>query len=347
MDNNGGSIYNPIVELMPRKQLEQLQTDNLRRQLQYVYQKSEFYHRKFDEAAVNPADIKTLKDLSKIPVTTRAEIQQKIKETKDPHGGRLCATRTEPLTAFSPEFPPEGEPIYLVINFKDAQFAVEALTRQLVMVGAAKNDKILHMSWSWNPLNSFLSPVYNNYTNKAVADILNCLVLHTEEVGPDAPRALFTSKFFKPSTVIAPFMALVGVKMEAEKQKIPINSLGYRIVVFRDPKALPKAEDKKTAEKEWGVRTQTMYDIQDNLFYAMDCPEHKGLHVWEDLYAAEATDPQTGKPVAQGGTGKLTITNLFAEAVPLIRYQTTIDCKIDKETCPCGRTHARIIPTDY
>ncbi|MFB0562062.1 MAG: hypothetical protein ACETWM_12735 [Candidatus Lokiarchaeia archaeon] len=345
--DNGKNIFNPIIELMPRNELEKLQTDNLKRQLEYVYQKSEFYNKKFDEAAVKSSDIKTLKDLSKIPVTTREEIQEKIKETKDPHGGRLCATRTENLIAFSPEFPPEGEPIYLIINFKDAAFAVETLVRQLVMVGATKNDKILHMSWSWNPLNSFLSPVYNNYTNQSVADILNCITLHTEEVGPDAPRALFTSKFFNPRTVIAPFMALEGVKMEAQNQKIPINSLGYKVVVFRDRKALPTAEQKKTAEKEWEVRAQTMYDIQDNLFYAMDCPERKGLHVWEDLYIAEATDANTGEPLAPGKTGKLTITNLFAEAVPLIRYQTTIDCKIENDKCPCGRTHARIIPTDY
>ncbi len=344
---NDTNFFNPKVEMMPRKELEKLQFDNLKRQLQYVYQKSEFYHQKLKQANIKPEDIKAQKDLDKIPVTTREEIQQKIKETKDPHGGRLCQTRNEPLIAFSPEFPPEGEPIYLVINFKDAQFAVETLTRQLVMIGVNKNDRILHMSWSWNPLNSFLSPVYNNYTNQSVGDILNCTILHTEEVGPDAPRALFTSKFFKPSTVIAPHLALLGVKMEAEKQKIPIDTLGYKIIVFRDRKTLPKAEDKKTAEKEWGARTQSMLDIQDNLFYAMDCPQHKGLHVWEDMYLVEATDPKTGKTLPPGNTGKLTITNLFAEAVPLIRYQTTIDCKIETETCPCGRTHARIIPTDY
>ncbi|MGQ9720541.1 MAG: phenylacetate--CoA ligase family protein [Candidatus Jordarchaeum sp.] len=345
--DNGTNAYNPIIELMPRKELEQLQTNNLKRQLEYVYQKSEFYHKKFEKAGIKPTDIKTLADLKKIPVTTRPEIQEKIKETKDPHGGRLCTTRTEPLIAFSPEFPPEGEPIYLVINFKDAQFAVEILTRQLVMVGTTKNDRILHMSWSWNPINSFLSPVYNNYTNQAVGDILNCTILHTEEVGPDAPRALYTSKFFKPKTVIAPFMALIGVKMEAEKQNIPLNSLGFQVIVFRDRKELPKSEDKKIAEKEWSVKTQSMLDIQDNLFYAMDCPQHKGLHVWEDMYIAEATDPNTGEPQPPGKPGKLTITNLFAEAVPLIRYQTPIDCKIENDKCPCGRTHTRIIPTNY
>ena len=346
MDNET-NIFNPLVELMPRKELEQLQTNNLRRQLGYVYLRSDFYRKKLDEAAVKPDDVKTIHDLGKIPVTMRQEIQERIKETGDPYGGRLCISRAERLTAFSPEFPPEGEPVYLVINDKDAEFAVEALTRQLVMIGATKGDKILHMAWSWNPLNSLLSPVYNNFANQSVSDILNCRVLFAEEVAPDAPRALFTSKFFKPSTVIAPYLALEGVKMEAEKQNIPLNSLGFKVVVFRETKTPPNAEQRETFEREWEVRTQTMLDVQDNLFYAVDCPEHRGLHVWEDMYITEATDPNTGEALPPGETGKLTITNLFAEATPLIRYQTPLDCRIENEPCPCGRTHARIVPADY
>ncbi|MEM3594844.1 MAG: hypothetical protein QXS27_08930, partial [Candidatus Jordarchaeaceae archaeon] len=80
---NNTNFYNPLVEMMPRKELEKLQLNNLKRQLQYVYQNSEFYHQKLKQANIKPQDINTQKDLDKIPITTREEIQQKIKETKD------------------------------------------------------------------------------------------------------------------------------------------------------------------------------------------------------------------------------------------------------------------------
>jgi phenylacetate-CoA ligase len=65
------------------------------------------------------------------------------------------------------------------------------------------------------------------------------------------------------------------------------------------------------------------------------------------MYIVEAINEKTGKNVSPGEIGKLTITNLFAKAMPLIRYKTDLDVAIDEKSCACGRTHARIIPQGY
>jgi phenylacetate-coenzyme A ligase PaaK-like adenylate-forming protein len=145
------------------------------------------------------------------------------------------------------------------------------------------------------------------------------------------------------------------VKKLLEEQKGSTQKLGFKNIIIRgteypsvgEEKGLPATEIKGKYEQEWGLQFQSMLDIRDCLFYAADCPERMGLHVWEDMYIVEAIDEKTGKSVSSGKIGKLTITNLFAKAMPLVRYKADLDVAIDEKLCACGRTAARIIPQGY
>jgi phenylacetate-CoA ligase len=56
---------------------------------------------------------------------------------------------------------------------------------------------------------------------------------------------------------------------------------------------------------------------------AQECVETKdGLHVWEDHFYPEITDPVTGQVLPDGETGELVFTSLTREAMPVIRYRT-------------------------
>ncbi len=85
-----------------------------------------------------------------------------------------------------------------------------------------------------------------------------------------------------------------------------------------------------------------MLDVRENLFYASDRPNIDGLHIWEDMYIVEVLDPEKLESVGLGEYGKLTITNLFAEVVPLLRYRSDVDVTLNFEACGCGRTHVRL-----
>ncbi|MHA1605763.1 MAG: hypothetical protein ACTSV0_02820 [Candidatus Freyarchaeota archaeon] len=49
----------------------------------------------------------------------------------------------------------------------------------------------------------------------------------------------------------------------------------------------------------------------------------------------EAVDPETGERVEPREKGNLTITNLYAEATPLVRYQTSYVVTVTGEPCGC------------
>ncbi|RIK53126.1 MAG: phenylacetate--CoA ligase, partial [Chloroflexi bacterium] len=63
-------IWNPQAETMSRDEMSQLQLQRLRQIAEYV-QRVPFYKKAFAEKGVNPADIKSLEDLSKLPFTTK------------------------------------------------------------------------------------------------------------------------------------------------------------------------------------------------------------------------------------------------------------------------------------
>jgi phenylacetate-coenzyme A ligase PaaK-like adenylate-forming protein len=52
LGKNGASFRDLRLETMPKKDLLELQSKKLRRQIQYVYQNSKFHRQKFDEKKV-------------------------------------------------------------------------------------------------------------------------------------------------------------------------------------------------------------------------------------------------------------------------------------------------------
>ncbi|MDD4163138.1 MAG: phenylacetate--CoA ligase, partial [Methanothrix sp.] len=63
------NYWQPKMELMERKELEELQLQRLKSVVEKVYRNVAFYQNKFKQAGITPEDIKSLKDLAKLPTT--------------------------------------------------------------------------------------------------------------------------------------------------------------------------------------------------------------------------------------------------------------------------------------
>jgi len=83
-------LYHPDVESMPRTELNALQLERLRRQLERCYASSPFYREKFDEAGVGPDDLRSLADLARFPVVTKEELRDE-QAAHPPFGGFVVA----------------------------------------------------------------------------------------------------------------------------------------------------------------------------------------------------------------------------------------------------------------
>src|SRR5881409_4516503 len=57
-----------------RQQLEDHQYQHLGALLRHAYEKSEYYHTKFDRAGFNPRDFSSLSQLQTLPITTKKDL---------------------------------------------------------------------------------------------------------------------------------------------------------------------------------------------------------------------------------------------------------------------------------
>jgi len=80
------------VETMPPDQLLELESNQLTRQITYVYERSPFYREKFSEVGLNPDHRFSRDELVKLPFTTKDDLRKTQSEAGG-LGGHQCAPR--------------------------------------------------------------------------------------------------------------------------------------------------------------------------------------------------------------------------------------------------------------
>lgn len=330
---------------MPRKDLEKLQEEKLKRQVKQVYSSSTLHRRKYDGAGIKPDDIKSLKDIKKLPPITREDMKNAV-TGEDIFGGRLCIPKEKLwLIAHPPETMVEPPLLLTGMTHNDRQVVVEQLIRHLVMSGMVRGDIIEVQASMWELIVRVLesgwhsqSTVQNQFPFIAIP--LECTLSLL-----DIPRMTYLARLFKPRVIITTADVAKLMAKEAEKEgKTPKEAFDPQIVIHRTRYDSPVLRSKLREEfkETWGGIHLNMLDIQDNHFFAMDCEKCNGLHLWEDHFIVETMDPKTGE-IDSDGVGNLVITNLSEEATPIIRYVSKNKGKLVREPCDCGRTHTRIL----
>jgi phenylacetate-CoA ligase len=97
-------------------------------------------------------------------------------------------------------------------------------------------------------------------------------------------------------------------------------------------------------ESEGGIQAFDIYGLSEIIGpgVAIECPLHRGLHIFEDHFYPEIVDPETGRTLPDGEEGELVLTTLSKQAMPMIRYRTRDITALYPEACPCGRTLRRM-----
>ena len=92
----------------------------------------------------------------------------------------------------------------------------------------------------------------------------------------------------------------------------------------------------------WNVEPFDCLGLTETGITAIDCPEHAGLHLFEDRCLFEVVD-EHDRPVPAGRQGdKVLVTNLYNRTQPFIRFEVTDLVTLTDEPCACGRTFRRI-----
>ena len=69
-------IWNPSKECLSRKEYEEIKLERLQWTVKRAYENVKFYRDRFDKIGLKPEHIKTLKDIEKIPYTSKLDLRE-------------------------------------------------------------------------------------------------------------------------------------------------------------------------------------------------------------------------------------------------------------------------------
>src|ERR671935_916627 len=136
----GARHWFPVRETMPAADREALVVERIRRVMAYAYERSTFYKRKWSDAGVDPAAIRSLEDFGRVPVITKAELRQAQAE-HPPFGDYLCIDEDEVRHVHGTSGT-TGRPTAFGISQRDWRAIANAHARVLWGMGIRPSDTV-------------------------------------------------------------------------------------------------------------------------------------------------------------------------------------------------------------
>ncbi len=319
-------IYNEDFETLPREVLETLQLKRLKQVVQRVYHTVGFYRRAFDEAGVQPDDLKSLDDLKKFPFTTKQDLRDNY-----PFG--MFAVPMSSVVRLHASSGTTGRATVVGYTKRDIDTWSELMARCLVAAGLSKND-IIHNAYGYGLFTGGLGVHYG-------AEKLGASVIPMS--GGNTKRQIMILQDFGPTAICCTPSYALNLAEQGKAMGVDMKALKLRVGVFG---AEPWSEKmRQEIENALGLTALNIYGLSEIMGpgVAMECQDDRhGMHIFEDHFLVEVIDPETGEVLPPGEPGELVFTTLTKEAFPLIRFRTRDISRLLPEPCRCGRTLIRM-----
>ena len=322
-----GKYWNEKIETMPAEELKVYQLKKLREQVKLCYENSAFYRKKFDRVGLKPENIRSLNDLEKIPFTVKNDL-------RDTYPFGMVAATSDEIVEIHASSGTTGNPIIGAYTKNDMDVWQELMARSIYTAGGRRQD-VIHIAYGYGLFSGGFGFHYG--AQKVGAKIVPAS-------GGMTQRQI---KFMKDLgvTILActPSFAVYLAETMAHEGVDPRKDLKLKLGMFGAEPWSDKIRER--IEKDMGIEAFDVYGLTElcGPGVAVECSEHKGLHVWEDHFIVETIDPDTGEVLPAGEEGELVFTTLTKTGLPMLRYRTRDISKIETGKCVCGRTHARMM----
>ena len=299
-------IHDPAPETLPRAQLRELQRERLRTLAAYVYERVGLYRERFDEAGVQPDQIRSLDDLRRLPFTRKRDL-------RDHYPFGLFAVPREEVVRIHGSSGTTGKPTVVGYTRADVELFAEVNARSLAMLGA-EPGMMLHNALGYGLFTGGLGYHYG-------AERLGMTVVPAS--GGMTERQLMLITDFRPEVIACTPSYALTLAQAFEKRGIGPDEISLRYAAVG---AEPWTESMRAEiDRGLGVRTSNTYGLSEVIGPGVsgECIEERnGSHIHEDHFLPEVVDPESGEQLPEGELGVLVFTTLTKQALPLIRYWT-------------------------
>jgi len=319
---------NFMTNLSSAAALREHQLKGLKWTVQHAFEGSSFYRQHLENAGISPAQIATLDDLQRLPLTGADDLRQG-------YPFPLRAVPFEQIVRIHASSGTTGKRKVLCYTQKDIDDWTHFFARCYQMAGVTPLDRVqiavgygvwtagLGFQLGCEKLGALAVPVGPGNIDMQIQFLLD-----------------FQSTVFCSTASMALLMA-EEIHARGLADKIAINKIIY------GSERSSRAMRQKISELFGGAE---LFDITGltELYgpgTGIECPAHDCIHYWADYYLLEILDPETLQPLPEGEWGEMVITSLAKEAAPLIRYRTRDITRIIPGPCRCGcllPRHSRI-----
>jgi phenylacetate-CoA ligase len=315
-------------ETLSRKEIETLQLERLIETVNRVYDKVPAYRKKMDDAGVKPQDIKSLKDLAKLPFVTKQDM-------RDTYPFGLFAVPKNELVRIHASSGTTGKPTVVGYTENDLKTWTECVSRIACMGGASKDD-VAQICFGYGMFTGALGLHYG------LENIGATIV--PSSTGNSEKQIMYMKDFGTTLLVATPSYALRLAEVAREIGVDPKKDLKVKIGLVGSE--LLTDAMREEMYKAWGddMLVTSNYGMSELMGPGVsgECEYLCGMHINEDYFIPEIIDPKTGEVLPAGEKGELVITCIKKEGLPLIRYRTKDITRLIYEPCKCGRTFCRM-----
>jgi len=310
------------LEVMPAEARRKYQDEKLSQTVDHAYHNAPAARELFDKAGVSPVQIRTVKDLERLPITRKTDLIE-LQKAKPPYGGFLAIPPEDVDRVFiSPG------PIYEPIQHAGIRW----FAKSFWAAGFRKGDVVV------NTFTYHMSPAGILF-HEALRDCgATAIPMGTGNV----EIQIQTMYDLKVTGFVGTPTFLMTIIKKAEEMGYNFHRDFALQRAWFTGEMLP-ASLRKTMEEDYQIATAQAYAVTEpGGAIAYECHQKSGMHLMDE-YIVEIVDPETGKQLGPGEIGEIVVTPIHNKAWGLIRFGTGDMSSYITEACPCGRTSNRLV----
>lgn len=318
-------IWNEQIECMVKEEIQLLQLKRLKEVVNRAYKNVPFYRKKFDEIGLKPEHIKTLKDIEKIPFTTKNDL-------RDNYPYDLFAVPMKEIVRLHASSGTTGKPIIVGYTKKDLEDWSESVARLICAAGGTDED-IAQVVFGYG---LFTGGFGLHYGLEKVG-----ITVIPSSSGNSERQLMLMEDLGATIIVGTPSYALYLAEI-VQELGISMDRFKLRLGLFGGEGHTP--EMRREIEKRWGIKVTENYGLSEIVGPGVsgECYCQQGMHINEDFYYPEIINSSTGKTLDYSEKGEIVFTTLTKEGIPILRYRTKDITYLISEKCECGRSSIRM-----
>ena len=331
-------VWSQTIRTWSPERVQNLQEQRFKKILEIGW-KNPFYRRRWTAAGLQPGDVQSLNQITRLPTYNSDDVKQDQIE-RPPFGdfhGLSDADRRETPLKVQTSGGTTGTPRPTVFGPVEWELNGLSCARVMFEQGARPGDvcqipvslTLANLGWC----------VY-----KGCHDYLGVLPVTTGSGLVTSSVAQIERAFSYGSNIWVCFPEYMTTlaKVARDEYKRDFRELKTKFIgSFLGPDI--EGTLRRSLEDLLGCTVYDYYGTNEIGGAAAECRHKDGLHFMEDLLYFEVLDTETGKPVPKGEIGNLVVTSLYRAIPPIIRFNLRDLGRILHDSrCDCGSAFRRM-----